>query len=111
GNANHGSVPGVLRAYDANNIATELFNNQQNAGRDSCNNFAKNGYATIANGKVYLGSFGTANVGSGQLCAYGLLPTNFSIPPVPPGLTASAVSGNQANLSWTARNANCPIAY
>src|SRR5258708_6924801 len=36
GNANHGSTPGVLRAYDANNIATELWNNQQNAaGRDT----------------------------------------------------------------------------
>src|SRR5258708_24379012 len=38
GNANHGSTPGVLRAYDANNIATELWNNQQNAGPDTCNN-------------------------------------------------------------------------
>jgi hypothetical protein len=111
GNANHGSVPGVLRAYDANNIATELYNNQQNAGRDTCNNFAKNGYATIANGKVYLGSFGTANVGSGQLCVYGLLPTNCSIPTVPTGLTASAVSGNQVNLSWTASTANCAVSY
>ena len=68
-------MPGVLRAYDADNIATELYNNQQNASRDSCDNFAKNGYPTIANGKVYLGSFGTANAGSGQLCIYGLLPT------------------------------------
>src|SRR5260370_1154650 len=31
GNANHGSVPGVLRAYDANNVATQLYNNQPNA--------------------------------------------------------------------------------
>ncbi len=111
GNANHGSVPGVLRAYDANNIATELWNNQQNASRDSCSNFAKNGYASIANGKVYLGSFGTANVGSGQLCVYGLLPTNCSIPTAPSGLTATAVSGNQVNLSWTASTANCSIGY
>jgi outer membrane protein assembly factor BamB len=111
GDANHGSVPGVLRAYDANNIATELWNNQQNAGRDSCSNFAKNGYATIANGKVYLGSFGTANGGTGQLCVYGLLPTNCTIPTAASGLTATDVSGNQVNLSWTASTASCAVSY
>jgi beta-galactosidase len=111
GDANHGTVPGVLRAYDANNIATALYNNQQNAGRDTCNNFAKNGYPTIANGKVYLGSFGTANAGSGQLCVYGLLPTNCTIPTVPTGLSATAVSGSQVNLSWTASTANCSVSY
>ena len=111
GNANHGSVPGVLRAFDANNVATELFNNQQNASRDSCNNFAKNGYATIANAKVYLGSFGTANAGSGQLCVYGLLPTNCTIPTAPTGLSATAVSGSQVNLSWTASTASCTVSY
>lgn len=111
GNANHGSVPGVLRAYDANNVATELYNNQQNASRDTCNNFAKNGYATIANGKVYLGSFGTANAGSGQLCVYGLLPTNCTVPTAPSSLTATAVSGSQVNLSWTASTASCSVSY
>ncbi len=73
GDANHLTQPGVLRAYDADNIATELYNNQQNATRDTCNNFAKNGYVTIANGKVYLPSFGTASNGSGQVCVYGIL--------------------------------------
>jgi hypothetical protein len=111
GDANHGSVPGALRAYDANNIATELWNNQQNAGRDSCSNFAKNGYATIANGKVYLGSFGTANAGTGQLCVYGLLPTNCTIPTAASGLTATGISGGQVNLSWTASTASCSVSY
>ncbi len=111
GDANHGTIPGALRAYDANNIATELWNNQQNAGRDTCDNFAKNGYATIANGKVYLGSFGTGNAGSGQLCVYGVLPTNCTIPTAASGLTANAISGSQVNLSWTAGTASCPVSY
>jgi hypothetical protein len=111
GNANHGSVPGVLRAFDANNVATELWNNQQDASRDSCSNFAKNGYASIANGKVYLGSFGTANAGSGQLCVYGLLPTNCTIPTAPTGVTANAVSSSQVNLSWTGSTASCTVSY
>jgi hypothetical protein len=111
GNANHMSTPGVLRAYDANNIATELYNNQQNASRDTCNNFAKNGYPTIANGKVYLGSFGTTNAGSGQLCVYGVLPTNCTIPTPSSGLSATAISGSQVDLSWTASTANCTVRY
>jgi hypothetical protein len=111
GNANHGSVPGVLRAYDANNIATELWNNQQNAGRDTCNNFAKNGYATIANGKVYLGSFGAADAGAGQVCVYGLLPTNCTVPTAASGLTATGISGSQVNLSWSASTASCAVSY
>jgi hypothetical protein len=112
GDANHGSVPGVLRAYDANKISTELYNNQQNATRDSCNLFAKNGYPTIANGKVYLGSFGAANAGTGQLCVYGLFPTNCPIPTAPSGLTATAASGSQVNLSWTASTATpCTVSY
>ena len=111
GDANHGTIPGVLRAFNANNVATELYNNQQNASRDTCNNFAKNGYPTIANGKVYLGSFGTANSGSGQLCVYSVLPTNCAVPAAPGGLTATAVSSSQVNLSWNAVTSNCPVSY
>ena len=111
GDANHGTIPGVLRAFNAGNVATELYNNQQNAGRDTCNNFAKNGYPTIANGKVYLGSFGTADSGSGQLCVYSLLPTNCTVPTVATALSATAVSSSQVNLRWTAGTSNCPVSY
>ncbi|MGC2420405.1 MAG: malectin domain-containing carbohydrate-binding protein [Candidatus Acidiferrales bacterium] len=112
GNANHGSVPGVLYAYDADTLSNLLYSNQQNASRDSCNNFAKNGYPTIANGKVYLGSFGTANAGSGQLCIYGLFPTSCPTPTNPSGLTATAVSSSQVNLSWTASTSSgCSVSY
>jgi hypothetical protein len=111
GDANHGTIPGVLRAFDANNLATELYNNQQNASRDTCNNFAKNGYPTIANGKVYLPSFGTADAGSGQLCVYAVLPTNCTVPSAASGLSATAVSSSQVNLSWTAGTSNCPVSY
>jgi len=111
GNANHGETPGVLRANDADNVATELYNNQTNASRDSCNYFAKNGYPTVANGKVYLGSFGTTAPGQGQLCIYGLLPTNCTTPTAPSGLTATAVTNSQINLSWTASTSSCAVSY
>ncbi len=69
----HATVPGILYAYDASNM-NPLWNSQQNSGRDSCNNYAKFTAPTIANGKVYLPSFGTAQTGSGQVCVYGELP-------------------------------------
>jgi Carbohydrate binding module (family 6)/Malectin domain/Fibronectin type III domain/PQQ enzyme repeat len=90
GDANHGTVPGIIRAFPATNVSTELWDSQQNAGRDSCGNFAKGGYPVVVNGKLYAGSFGTANAGSGQLCVYGILPV---IPEGPYGGTPAAIPG------------------
>jgi hypothetical protein len=70
----HYTVPGILYAYNASNMNL-LWTSQQDAARDSCNNYAKFTAPTIANGKVYLASFGTAISASGQLCVYGQLPT------------------------------------
>jgi hypothetical protein len=71
GNANHMTVPGALHAFDASNVAVELWNNQQNLARDDFGNWAKFCPPTIANGKVYLATF------SNQLVVYGL----NSLPP------------------------------
>jgi len=62
------SVPGILRAFDATNLGTELWDSKQNAARDDVGMYAKFNPPTVANGKVYLGSF------SGQLLVYGLNP-------------------------------------
>src|SRR5262249_18857231 len=98
-NQEHSSGPGVLRAYNADNIGTELWNSTQNSARDNCNNISKNAAPTIANGKVYLPSFGTANSGSGQLCVYGLLASNpdFSLSATPASQTAAP--GNSASYT------------
>jgi hypothetical protein len=72
--------PGILYAYSLPGM-TELWNNQQNTARDDCDNYAKFAAPTVANGRVYLASFGTAQTKSGELCAYGLLqPTATLIP-------------------------------
>jgi hypothetical protein len=55
---------------------------------------------TIANGMVYLASFGTQNIGTGQLCVYGLLPDG-SAPPAPTQVRAS-VAGRFIYLQWDA---------
>lgn len=100
GDSWHESRPGILHAYDANNIMNELWNSLQNPKRDDCNNYSKMAPPTIANGKVYLASFGTQNTGSGQLCVYGLLP-NGAAPPPPARLSAKAGDA-ETTLTWSA---------
>lgn len=68
GDANHATVPGILRAFDASNLSRQLWNSQQNARRDEVGSFAKFCTPTVANGKVYLATF------SRQLLVYGLNP-------------------------------------
>ena len=93
------SRPGILHAYDADDIHHELWNSLQNSARDDCANYSKMSPPTVANGKVYLASFGTANVGTGQLCVYGLLP-NGPAPDAPADVHAS-IQGRFVAITWS----------
>ncbi len=77
GDAIHDIVPGILRAYDANNLGKELWNSYQNKSRDNSGNLAKYVPPTIANGKVYLATF------SNTVCVYGSLAS--VVPPIADG--------------------------
>lgn len=68
GDANQAVVPGVLQAFDANDVTHELWNSSLNSKRDAVGNFAKFVCPAIANGKVYLSTF------SGYVAVYGLNP-------------------------------------
>jgi hypothetical protein len=85
GDANQAVRPGVLRAYDAQNVGVELWNSEQLSSRDSVGNFAKYCPPTVVNGKVYLGTF------SSRMNVYGLLPQ--------PTLNITRL-GNNVLISW-----------
>lgn len=57
GNSIDEIVPGIVQAFDANDVQHELWNSNMNAARDSIGRFAKFVCPTIANGKVYMATF------------------------------------------------------
>jgi outer membrane protein assembly factor BamB len=73
--SNQRVVPGILRAYDANDLRRELWNSYQVRDRDDFGNFSKHAPPTVANGKVYVPTF------SGHLSVYGLKPREVLSPP------------------------------
>ncbi len=99
GDAVHDIVPGILRAYDANDLGTELWNSYQNRSRDDLGKLAKYVPPTIANGRVYMATF------SNSVCAYGPLGTykpaladgTYKIINRKSGLALGVVEGSTAN--------------
>jgi len=60
-------TPAVLYAYDAANVAHELYNSEQNLTRDRAGFCLRFNIPTVVNGKVYAGA-------KNQVDVYGLLP-------------------------------------
>jgi outer membrane protein assembly factor BamB len=97
-----GAVPGALYAFDANNVATELWDSNMVAG-DALASYAKYTVPTIANGKVYVSTF------SGEVDVYGLTATTRDAGVVdaardaPPAiLTCATVDGGAAQpTTWS----------
>ena len=67
----------VLHAYDAANLATELYSSETNPARDRAGQCTRFNIATVARGRVYIGAKGEVDV-------YGLLTSSPPSPPSPP---------------------------
>jgi hypothetical protein len=59
--------PAVLRAFDARNVARELYSSEQNAARDRAGQSLRFTIPTVIDGRVYVGAKGEVDV-------YGALP-------------------------------------
>lgn len=100
GDSWHESRPGILHAYDAIDIRHELWNSLEMPNRDDCGEYSKMAPPTIANGKVYLASFGIENVGTGQFCVYGLLASESAMQLKAPIDVKAEIVGDALRLSW-----------
>jgi hypothetical protein len=87
-NANRQNVPGVLRAFDATNLANELWDSEMNPF-DQLGYFAKFCPPTIANGRVYMATFApetgypaAVQTGAAHIVVYGLFGKSGRKPPV-----------------------------
>ncbi|GLV58751.1 hypothetical protein KDH_55810 [Dictyobacter sp. S3.2.2.5] len=78
----------VLYAYDATNLAKELYNTSQNSSRDGLPSYTKFSVPTIANGEVFVGTHSTLDI-------YSLLST----PPPTPTPTPTPTPGCPTNWS------------
>ena len=96
-NGNTGTVEGVLRAFDANNLTTELWDSTMNLPRDDMGLWPKYSPPTVVNGKVYMASF------SNLLNVYGLLPPDFSLKVVPFGQLVTAGGNTTYTVSTLAQ--------
>ena len=70
----HEGTPGTLHAYDASNLANEVWNSDMNLARDQMGPVTKFVPPTVANGKVYVPT------SDNTVAVYGLLVPNALSP-------------------------------
>jgi hypothetical protein len=90
-------VPGELIALDANNVATQLWNSNIDASRDSFGNFGKLVPPMIANGKVYVATW------SNQVAVYGLM-VAYTVSPTAVAFGSQTVDTDSASVPITVTN-------
>ncbi|MBV8867562.1 MAG: hypothetical protein JO210_19340, partial [Acidobacteriaceae bacterium] len=93
----------ILHAFNAANVASELWNSNQNPGRDALPSFPKFVEPTVANGRVYVATH------SNQIAAYGLL-SDFTISTSSTSVTVNRGSSTNLNIDLTSLGGSGSVA-
>jgi hypothetical protein len=114
GGALNNVVPGILRAINPEDITQELWNSENNSGRDGSYMFAKYNPPMVANGRVYMATFGSipnngAQDMTGSINVYGMRQwakfLSQSYPsgqiPIGPNFQATLTFFNAGTTTWT----------
>jgi hypothetical protein len=94
GDANHATVDGMLRAFDATDLSKELWNSEQLTTRDRLGKFAKFCPPTIANGKVYTATF------SDKIAVYTIIEPDKLRDPENPTFTSNGLDYQYYEGTW-----------
>ncbi len=93
----------VLHAFNAANVASELWNSTQNSGRDALPSYPKFTEPTIANGRVYVATH------SNQVAVYGLL-SDFTLSTSTPSVTALRGGSASFTVDVSSLGSSGPVA-
>ena len=90
----------ILRAFDASNVADELYNNLQSGTRDLIGQGVKFAVPTVADGHVFVGT-------GASVAVFGLLSSSTTAPPTAPSnLIATPLSPTDIQLTWQQNSTN-----
>ncbi len=95
----------TLHAFDATNVATELWNSNQNSSRDALPSYARFVQPTVTNGRVYVAT------ASSQVAVYGLL-SDFTLSTSV--LSQSTLQGNSSTFTTNVTsigNSSTPVTF
>ncbi len=93
----------ILHAFNASNVASELWNSNQNAGRDGLPSYPKFAEPTVANGRVYVATH------SNQVAVYGLL-SDFTLSAETPSVSVNRGSSISLNVDVTSLSGSSNVA-
>lgn len=101
----NGSTPAMVHAFDASNVATELWNSNINSGRDGLPSYPRYTEPTVANGRVYVATH------SNQIAVYGLL-QDFSLSSSTSSATVTQGGSTQFTITVSAVSGfSDPVAF